>query len=69
MRLEGYDDRFTLQLLGYLFYPMKKTNVSNVDTVKVADSYNRVAKPAAYIFCAIDYFHGRKKNLQLLSCL
>ena len=67
VRIEGDDDRFTFQGLGYFLDTLKEAQVSNMDTIEVANGDHRVTKGPLDIVCAINHFHGNDMNLQLLT--
>jgi hypothetical protein len=67
VRIEGDDDRFTFQGLGYFLNTLKEAQVSNMDTIEVANGDHWVTKRALDIVYAINHFHANDMNLQLLT--
>ena len=57
MGVESYDQRFSVQSFGQFLDALKKANVSNMDTIKVANCKYRIAKRSRNFVYTIIYFH------------
>lgn len=65
MGVESYDNGFSIQRFGNFLDALKEANVSNMDTIKVADCDHGIAKRARNFVYTIKHFHMNSVDLQL----
>ncbi len=64
MGIEGHHQGLAADGAGQVPDQVKDPHVPHVDTVKVADGENRIAKGARDVFDTVDHFHGSDETLR-----